>query len=416
MRNNEMVSYLRRLQGNPKYCILSEPLWFIPYSLYAPFVTIFMYKLGVTDVQIGFLMSFGMVVQVLAAFFGGVITDKLGRRLTTVLSDLISWSIPCLIWSFAQDFWWFFAAIMLNSIWQISNISWGALLVEDSRPDELVYAYSWINIASVLSVFVSPISFLLMQNFDTVLIVRWMYFFSFISMTIKFLLLYFKGNETAQGRIRMEETRHVPLIKLMGGYKQIFFTLIKSGRMRFALFVMLTYNISAKAVTDVFFGLYTTQKLLLPESLLALFQMIGAVVTLVIMFTLQNKLNRLPYRPVMLGGYVLFILNNLILILCPEQSPAYLILYTVVNSFAGACIIPRKDALYARFVDPKERARVNALMYMITIGVTSPFGIFVGWLSSVNRSYPFMLNIIIFAVAFIAMASSKEVRKLDENG
>ncbi|MEG1426571.1 MAG: MFS transporter [Oscillospiraceae bacterium] len=414
MRNNEMINYLVRLKGNPKICILTEPLWFIPYSLYAPFATIFMYSLGVDDVQIGFLMSFGMIVQVVAAFFGGVITDKLGRRLTTILADLISWSIPCLIWTFAQNFWWFLAAIILNSVWQISNISWGALLVEDSKEDELVYAYSWINIASVLSVFVSPISFALMQNFDPVFIVRYLYFFSFISMTIKFLLLFFKGHETEQGKKRMEETKNVSMLKMMSGYKEVFLKIIKSGQMRFALFVMLTFNISSKAVSEVFFGLYTTQKLELPQSLLAIFQMIGAIFTLLIMFTLQNKLNRLPYKPVMVVGYILFIANNLLLVLSPAKMPIFLILYTIINSFATACILPRKDSLSARFVDKKERARVNALMYMIMIGITSPFGIFAGWLSSMNRSYPFILNILLFVIALIAVSCSKEIKKLDE--
>lgn len=413
MRNNEMINYLVHLKGNPKMCILTEPLWFIPYSLYIPFATIYMYSLGVNDVQIGFLMSFGMVIQVIASFFGGVITDKFGRRLTTLWSDVISWSVPCFIWAFAQNFWWFFVAMLFNSIWQISNISWDALLVEDSEPDDLVYAYSWINIASVLSVFVSPISYVLMQNFDPVVIVRYLYVITGISMTTKFLLLYFKGHETKQGLIRMAETKDVPVSKLLSGYKDVFWKIVKSPQMRFALFILLTYNISFRTVTDVFFGLYTTQKLGLPQSLLAIFQMIGAGVTLVIMFTLQNKLNRLPFKPVMVAGYLLFIINNLLLILCPPKEPAYLVVYTVINAFAGACIIPRKDSLNARMLDKQERARANALMYMISIGITSPFGIFVGWLSSMNRTYPFILNVLIFLVALIAVFFSKEVRRLD---
>lgn len=413
MKNNEMVTYLKRLKGNPKMCIMTEPLWFIPYSLYAPFATIYMYSLGVKDVQIGFLMSFSMVLQVVFAFFGGVITDKFGRRMTTLLSDVISWSVPCLIWTFSQNFWWFFVATLFNSAWQVSSISWGALLVEDSEPGELVYAFSWIDIASVLSVFVSPISFILMQNFDPTVIVRYLYFFSFLSMTLKFVLLYIKGNETKQGVIRMQETRHVPMTRLMAGYKDVFIKMMKSGQMRFALFVLLTYNISSKAVTEVFFGLYTTRNLGIPQSFLAIFQMIGAAVTLVVMFTLQNKLNRLPYRPVMMAGYILFIVNNLILVFCPPNTVAYIVIYTVINSFACACIVPRKEALAARFIDPAERARVNAIMYMVTIGITSPFGIFVGWLSSVNSMYPFALNVVIFTVAFVSILFSKEVKKLD---
>lgn len=415
MKDKSMVKYLKNVRGNPRYCILTEPLWFIPYSLYGPYATIFMYSLGVTDIQIGFILTFGMMIQVVAAFFGGVFTDKLGRRLTTIIADLISWSLPCLIWAFAQNFWWFLIAAMFNSIWQVSNISWSALLVEDSEPGDLVYAYSWINIASVLSVFVAPIAYILIAKYDTVLIVRFLYIFSFISMTIKFLILYFKGHETEIGVKRMEETKDMSVGQMIIGYKDVFKKLMGSAPMRFTLFLLLTYNICITAVNANFFGLYVTQRLNLDESFISIFQMCGAVITLVFMFTLQSKLSKLPYRLVMLGGYTIFIITNTLLVLAPVENVVYVICYTMLNSVAVACVAPRKDALSATFIDKKERSRVNALMYMIMIGFTSPFGIFIGWMSSVDRRLPFMLNILIFVICFVAMFMSKEVKKLDKS-
>ncbi len=415
LQNNEMINYVINLKGNPRYCIYYEPLWFIPFSLYSPFATIFMYSLGVSDIQIGFIMSFGMLVQVLAAFFGGAITDKFGRRITTIFADLISWSLPCLIWAFAQNFWWFFIAAVFNSIWQVSNISWSGLLVEDSDEKDLVYAYSWINIASVLSVFVSPIAFILMENYDPVIIVRILYIFSFISMTIKFMVLYVKGHETEQGKKRMEETKNVPISHLLIGYKEVFKKMIKSSNMRFGLFIMLSFNICVSAVTGTFFGLYVTEWLQLEQSYLAIFQMISAGITLVLMFTLQNKLNRLPYRPVMLIGYLLFIASNVFLVLIPEKNLVLIISYTVVNTFAGLFVNARKDSISARFIDKDERSRVNALRYMIMIGFTSPFGVFIGWLSSMDKRLPFVLNIIIFTITFFAVFFSKELKKLDKS-
>ncbi len=414
LKNNEMIRYLQGLTGNPKYCILTEPLWFIPYSLFAPFATLYMYRLGVNDLQIGVILSAGMLVQVVAAFLGGALTDKFGRRATTIVADLLSWSIPCFVWAFAQNFWWFFIASVFNSIWQVSNISWSGLLVEDSRAEDLVYAYSWINIASVLSVFISPLSFLLMEHFDTVFVVRCLYTFSGISMTIKFLILYFKGNETAQGKIRMAETKNTSIFSLLTGYKAVFQKMMRSGQMRFSLFVCLTYNVCVSTVTANFFGLYITERLQLAESYLAIFQMIGAAITLVFLFTVQNTLNRFAYRPVMLGGYALFLLANLLLVAAPMQNVAYIIGYTALNAVATACISPRKDSLSATFIDPQERARVNALIYMIMVGITSPFGVFIGWLSATDRRLPFVLNILVFGISFVAMFCSKEVKALDK--
>jgi uncharacterized membrane protein YeaQ/YmgE (transglycosylase-associated protein family) len=49
-------------------------------------------------------------------------------------------------------------------------------------------------------------------------------------------------------------------------------------------------------------------------------------------------------------------------------------------------------------VDAKERARIMALLSVLVIVVTSPFGWIAGQLSEVNRSWPFILNIVLFGV------------------
>lgn len=412
MARNEMVDYFIHLKGNPKACIVTEPLWYIPYTLFSPFATLFMSNLGVTDTQIGYLLTAGMIVQVFAAFFGGIITDKLGRRMTTLITDTIAWSIPCFIWAFSQNFWWFLAASMLNGILQVSNISWSSLMVEDCEPSRLVYAFSWIQIAGVLSVFFAPVSYLLMERFDMVLVVRCLYLFSFASMTAKFVLLFLMSHETGQGVKRMEETRHIPVRKMIAGYKDVFLKLIRSRRMVMSLFIMLSFNITS-TVSATFFGLYTTKSLGIDEGLLAIFSMVGSITPLIIMFTLQNKLNRLHYRPVMILGYVLFIVNNILLISAPPEKQEFIYLYSIINAVAVACISPRNDSLAARFVDKEERSRVMAIMYMVMIGITSPFGTLIGVLSDVNRAYPFVLAILFFAVTLAVVACSKEIKKLD---
>ena len=79
-----LINTLINLEGNQKACVYTEPLWGIPYNLYAPYATLYMYALGVRDQQIGLLISIGMVLQVISALFGGIATDKLGRRKCTL--------------------------------------------------------------------------------------------------------------------------------------------------------------------------------------------------------------------------------------------------------------------------------------------------------------------------------------------
>ena len=129
MAKNEMLNFLKELKGNPKACIMTEPLWYIPFNLYSPFASIYMYKLGVSDFEIGLIISIGMIFQVLLSFVGGIVTDKLGRRKTTLIADICAWSVPCFLWALSQNFWWFVAAAIFNSVNMISEIAWSSLFV-----------------------------------------------------------------------------------------------------------------------------------------------------------------------------------------------------------------------------------------------------------------------------------------------
>ena len=112
--NHPLLQLLKHNKGNPRTLILMEPLWGIPYNLITPFATLYMYSQGVTDVQIGLILSIAMVVQVLFSFFGGILTDKLGRKFTTMMGDFFGWSVACLIWSISNNFWLFLISMLFN--------------------------------------------------------------------------------------------------------------------------------------------------------------------------------------------------------------------------------------------------------------------------------------------------------------
>ena len=61
LKRNPLVKTLLELKGNPRICVITEPLWGIPYNLYSPYATLFMYNLGVNDEQIGLLLTIGMI-------------------------------------------------------------------------------------------------------------------------------------------------------------------------------------------------------------------------------------------------------------------------------------------------------------------------------------------------------------------
>ena len=255
LKNHVLAQTFRELKGNPKWSICTEPLWFIPYSLFVPFQTLYMRKLGLTSLEIGTTLTVGFLLQMFFALIGGVITDKMGRRKATVIFDTLGWTVPCLIWAFSQNFWWFLAAAAVNAAFQITNTSWNCLFIEDCPPKHITNAFTLIQMCGMLSVFFSPLAVMLVGKHDVVPVMRWLYLIAAISMLAKFLLLYHFGGETQIGKKRMEETRNLSYFSMMKGYGRVFLTMIKSGKMRLVVYFMALTNIIQIATTN-FFSLY----------------------------------------------------------------------------------------------------------------------------------------------------------------
>lgn len=414
IRSHPLLETLIGLRGNERACVYTEPLWGIPYNLYSPFLTVYMYALGINDRQIGMMLSIGMIFQVFAALMGGVLTDKLGRRRATVIFDTLSWSVPALIWMLSQNFWWFLAATVLNSMWQITNNSWTCLMVEDCDQSKLVHMFTWCTISGLLAVFFAPAAGIMVARLTIIPAMRIIFGLTFIMMTAKFYILFFKSHETSRGVIRMRETKGVPISKLLAEYKTIAISVTKTPRTLLIIGVMVILNITA-AVSNNFFALYATQNLGMPDAWLAWFPIVRAIVMLIFIFTIQTALSHLSFRVPVLIGLALYITSQIILITTSPDHLLPLIFYILLEAFAFALVIPQKDSMMVKFIDPVERARISSIVYMAMIAVSSPFGWIAGELSQRNRSWPFIMNIVLFSLCFLLIVYTRRMKLTDEN-
>jgi len=386
------------LKGNPRYAVFTEPLWGVPHTLYAPFFTLYMFHLGVLDAQIGLLITVALIIQMISSVLGGVLTDKYGRRKTNVLWDHLSWTVPCLIWAFAQDFRWFLVAIFFNATWPIGANAWECLLVEDEEPNKIMQLFNWVYIAGLLAVFFAPVSFILMQVYSLVPVMRGLLIFAAISMSAKFIIHYIYATETEVGLTRLKETAGVPIYKLIlqykGVLKQIFTT---PATIRVLLLIVVLHVQQTIAMN--FFSLYVTQDLRLPEQYLPLLTVVlrGAIM-LAFFLVFQKILDRFSIYLVMIGGLILYIGAYVLLLLTPPDIIAPLIIYVAIDACAAALFLPRRDTLVVNNIDPTERARIRAMLMALMLGLASPFGFLAGRLSEIDRRIPFIACLVLFVI------------------
>jgi len=409
----DMFRFLMNLKGNARSVVFTEAMWTVPFNLYSPFFTIYMFQLGVLDMQIGLLLTVGRLFQMVFALLGGVITDKLGRRLTTLIADVVSWSIPVFIWALSQNFWWFLVAALINSTFQISATSWECLWIDDNAEDAswLEKTYNWIYISGQLAVFFAPITGFFINQHSVVPVMRVLLFISFISMTAKFIILFVYSEETDRGVLRMKETKNTPLTQLLIGYKDVFFQILKSWKMKRALIIQAIAGVYFM-VSSTFFALYATQNLNTPEHYIAILPILRAGIMLAFFFFIQFRLNSFNQKNIMITGITAFVIANGLLIISPPENIVFLSVYTIIESCAFALLLPRIDTLVANVIEPTERARIRAFFNASILAFTGVFGFVAGFLSSINRQFPFVLNIVLFTVMFIVtLLNPKEVSK-----
>lgn len=406
-QHHPLIQSLLDLKGNPRACVYTEPLWGIAYNLYAPFAALYMSQLGISDARIGLLLSVGMGVQMVTCLLGGAIIDRHGRRRSTFILGLLSWSIPTLLLLMAQNFWWFLLAALFSGINLAETVAWSCLFVEDAEPDRLVDMYNWVTISGLLAVFFAPAAGFLVRALSLVTAMRFLYGFAFIMMTVKIVLLFLKSHETQHGRVRIRETRGVPFYRQLGEQRGIIRLILGNPASMQLLAIIVLIHVT-NLITTSFFALYATRNAAVPDWVISYFPMARSAVMLIFIFGIQNRIASHPIRRVMLVGLALYLSAIVFLLLAPGFGSLLLAGYILLDAFAYALVWPRRNSLVAMYVDPQERARVLGLLNVLMIACASPFGWVAGWLSERNHAFPFVLNAILYIVCGIVLYRARQ--------
>ena len=158
------------------------------------------------------------------------------------------------------------------------------------------------------------------------------------------------------------------------------------------LILVITIGIN-NIIINTFFYDFATERLGLPTASLGYIPMIRAAVCLLFMFTAQSKINEKSHRAVLTVGLVLYAAAFACPLLFQGVSWIGAVLYIFFEAIANAFVIPRKESLLFLYVDKKERSRVYAMLHVIALAITSPFGTVMGAMSDASRLYPFLFAI-----------------------
>lgn len=412
MRKNAVIDTLCTLEGNAKPCLYLEPLWGIPYNLYAPLASVYMAALGLSPSQIGLISTIFLVSQMFWALLSGVLTDKLGRRTCTAIFDCVSWTIPALLWMLAQDFRWFAAAAVFNGAWRVTETSWDLLMIEDAPESRLVHMYTLTSIAGLLAGFVSPIAYFFVQKFTIVPTMRFVYGFTCIMMTSKFVILYFLSKETSVGKRRMAECKDVSIFSRLWDSRKVLGQMLKSKRILLTVAFVACYS-GICNVNGSFWPLLITEKLGIPTENLSIFFTIKNLFMLVCYFVVAPRLDVRRFRHPMLLGLSLLIAQQVLMMLMPTGLYWLVIVAVVLEALALSILDPMRGSLQMINIDREERARMLSYFYALCMLITSPLSWLAGLAAEVDRAYPFAMNFVLTVAAIVLVCVLWKVRRTD---
>ncbi|MEP7191009.1 MAG: hypothetical protein ABI901_17605, partial [Roseiflexaceae bacterium] len=271
--------------------------------------------------------------------------------------------------------------------------------------------YTWIYIGNQLVGFVAPLAGIFIGVFSLVPTMRGLYAFAAVMFTLKAVVTYMMTEETAQGKVRMHETRHQSALSMLSEYQGVFRKLLRTPQTLYTAGIMLVVSISA-LISGSFWAIIVTKKLHIPAQNLALFPLLKSAIILSFFFVVMPRLNKMHYKLPMVIGFLGFVASQLVLIAAPDQGYIFLIVSVVLEACSFAAVSPLVDQMAVLTINPQERARILSILYVGIILLTSPFGWIAGTLSALNKDLPFMLNIALFAagavLAYLAGQASQK--------
>lgn len=405
---------LRTLKGNQRACVVSEPLWAIPFQLFLPFMSLYMADIGLSGAQIGALASLSLAAQFLWGFLSGAIVDRWGRRGTMLCFGLAAWVLPCALWATASGYHHFVLAVLINSLWRVTGNSFSCLIVEGEDTGRLIHIYTILNIISLLAGFLSPLAGLFMERFTLISTMRVLLSISAVLMAVKFIIQYRLAAESSIGRQRMAACRKKSIVALSLGGFPAFAQALKGRRMRLCLslaVLMTCFN----TVQSNFWPLFVKAEYGISDALFSALPTIKSITALLCYLLIVPRLSLLQIKRPLLWAFGAQGAGLLMLIvLAPFGSPAMPAVFAgaACDAFALSMLGPLSESLMSLSIPQDERARINSLIFAAILLISAPIGWLAGQAAEHGRLFPLVINLgLLAAQAAVGLSLSATLSK-----
>jgi MFS family permease len=398
---------LAGLPKNARNAILVEPLWAVFGVVIMYYAPLYMTQVGLSSVQVGWIgsimLAFSFVFQTLAA----PITNRMGRKRTSLIWDLISWTVPMLIWTFSQSFLAFAIAAILNSSVRIVSVSWSLLVIEDVAPSDRSRVFAILNLIGAACGLMTPVVGLLIGKYGVESTLRVYYFLGAISMTTMFFLRNAITIETQNGLAAMREHQGLhPWESLLKNLQSLNTLKNTKGLLWLIGFYVMTFFIEQMNLFQI---LYFSQTLRFGALAVSLVPVSVAVITAIMYGFVLRRLSSFPVERTLVLTCALGLLGATLMVLIPAEN--LMILLLVISVLAGANFLTRtyRDTVLFSHLPAQGTADLFSAVQVLTMLFSIPASAIAGAIFSVQ---PVMLFVLIAVLNLALLATAYTISRL----
>ncbi len=419
-----MLAYLGKLQGNAKVCIAFLTPWAIPYSIYFFYLSVYLKARGVTDSQLGTLMMVGSLAALVFSIVSAPIVDRFGRKLTTLVFDLISSVLPTLVFLISGSFLFALIGMVLANMNRIMSLAYYLLMIEDNTDEGNVVAVNTFNIIIVAAGLLTPLAGLVVGAMGIVRAEQLFLGISAVSMTSLAIARHTMLKETSMGtHIMAEHQRLRATAGVPGNYLARLQLKRSFAPYAEAIGFLRGDAIAARALTaNVLFYTYyaigTSASLYFAPYFIDFLELTGREVayiggvyatgTLIAMVFINPLLNRNSLNRFLTVACCISLAGFAGLVLSPKGNLLWALCATFVIAVAYGMLKTTADALIALHTTGESRTGIYALSYL----ASSVLGVIViKTCSLLYTRYPGWLFILSGILVLLILISQSSKRK-----
>ncbi|SMB79937.1 MFS transporter [Deinococcus hopiensis] len=361
---------LADLPRNARNSILMEPLWAVFGTIVLYYAPLYLKSVGLSSTEIGLLgsvtLAFSFVFQLLAA----PITNRVGRKRTTLIGDLVSWTVPMFLWALATTFPAFLVAAVLSATGRIVGVSWSLLVIEDVEQSQRARVFGIFNVIIATCGMLTPVLGVFINRYGVEATLRAFYALGGVGMTVMFVVRNAITQETRSGAAAMTEHRDLhPWQSFMHSLEQLAGLRRHPGLPLVTVFYILTVFLEQMGLFQI---LFFREALGFTGGALSFVPFATAAVTLVMYGLVLRRLSHRPPTWVLVLARALGLLGAALVLLIPVGNLTLLLL--VVSVLAASTFLTQtfRDAVLFNRLPEQNTADLFSAVQSLTLLFSIP--------------------------------------------